>query len=514
MGSTRSPTRTVSRLRRPRDGARRRLSYVTRSPSRPSRIRAHVYGIPRPARARSHHGHAFGLEGPEEHAVAAGVVDGVEPDVRLEEAAQPRQARATAARPRRYAVHDERDEGDVGETVDEDVRPRPRREEVAHGVGVDRLVHEGQVAPHLVEDHGWPERRGLHRVAGRAAGRASPRGRSTTPSSHAARRTAASVGSTSPTASRTTSDGGPDHDRQAPTGSTRRRRTTKLGIVGAGAVGATLAYAALDAWRRAERRALRRQRRQGARRGARPQPRHPVRPDGARAGARTTSRSSPTPTSSSSRPAPSRSPASPGSTSPSRPSESCGRSCPRLVEVAPDAVHVMVTNPVDVVTYAALQVVGAAAGAALRLGHRPRLVAAALPARRAHRRRGPERARLRHRRARRLRAAAVVVGVDRLGAAAAVAHLGRAHRARRGGPQPHRDRRRAVGLPRHRGQGRDELRDRPRRHPDHRGGRSTTSAASCPSRRSSTTTTASATSACRCRRSSTPAGSATGSRCR
>ncbi|MCU1537885.1 MAG: malate dehydrogenase [Humibacillus sp.] len=31
---------------------------------------------------------------------------------------------------------------------------------------------------------------------------------------------------------------------------------------------------------------------------------------------------------------------------------------PRLVEVAPDAVHVIVTNPVDVVTYAALQVSG------------------------------------------------------------------------------------------------------------------------------------------------------------
>jgi len=31
---------------------------------------------------------------------------------------------------------------------------------------------------------------------------------------------------------------------------------------------------------------------------------------------------------------------------------------PRLVEVAPDAVHVMVTNPVDVVTYAALKVSG------------------------------------------------------------------------------------------------------------------------------------------------------------
>src|SRR6218665_3723218 len=31
---------------------------------------------------------------------------------------------------------------------------------------------------------------------------------------------------------------------------------------------------------------------------------------------------------------------------------------PKLVQVAPDAVYVMVTNPVDVVTYAALQVSG------------------------------------------------------------------------------------------------------------------------------------------------------------
>ena len=35
---------------------------------------------------------------------------------------------------------------------------------------------------------------------------------------------------------------------------------------------------------------------------------------------------------------------------------------PRLVEVAPDAVYVMVTNPVDVVTYAALKVSGLPAG--------------------------------------------------------------------------------------------------------------------------------------------------------
>src|SRR6478736_5119230 len=42
-------------------------------------------------------------------------------------------------------------------------RPSARREEVAHGAGVDRPVHEGQVAPHLVEDHGWPERGRRHR---------------------------------------------------------------------------------------------------------------------------------------------------------------------------------------------------------------------------------------------------------------------------------------------------------------------------------------------------------------
>ena len=188
---------------------------------------------------------------------------------------------------------------------------------------------------------------------------------------------------------------------------------------------------------------------------------------------------------------------------------------PRLVEVAPDAVHIMVTNPVDVVTYAALQVSGLppnqlfGSGTVLDSSRLRFLLAehTGVAAQSIH---------------------AYVVGehgdselplwssaVDRLGAAAPVARSRTASIALdEEAREPHRHRRRAVGLPHHRGQGRDELRDRPRRHPRHRGRRSTTSAASCRSRRCSTTTTASATSASRCRRSSMPAGSATASRCR
>ena len=46
----------------------------------------------------------------------------------------------------------------------------------------------------------------------------------------------------------------------------------------------------------------------------------------------------------------------------------------------PNAVYVMVTNPVDVVTYAALKISGPAADAAVRLRHGAGLLAAALPA--------------------------------------------------------------------------------------------------------------------------------------
>ena len=98
---------------------------------------------------------------------------------------------------------------------------------------------------------------------------------------------------------------------------------------------------------------------------------------------------------------------------------------PQLVQVAPHAVYVMVTNPVDVVTYAALQVSGLSVDAALRLGHRPRLLAPALPHLPVHRRRRAERARLHRRRARGQRAAAVGLGEHRLGPAARVAGPGR-----------------------------------------------------------------------------------------
>ena len=86
---------------------------------------------------------------------------------------------------------------------------------------------------------------------------------------------------------------------------------------------------------------------------------------------------------------------------------------PALVEVAPDAVYVMVTNPVDVVTYAALKISGLppsqlfGSGTVLDSSRLRYLIAQ-------HTRgRGAERARVHRRRARRHRAPAVGVGEHR-----------------------------------------------------------------------------------------------------
>ena len=82
------------------------------------------------------------------------------------------------------------------------------------------------------------------------------------------------------------------------------------------------------------------------------------------------------------------------------------------------------------------------------------------------------------------------------------------------GPRGHHPRGRRVGLPDHRGQGRDELRGRAGRLADHRGdpqGRGPGAAGLVAAR---PTTTASTTCACRCRRSSAPTASGSGSRSR
>ena len=86
---------------------------------------------------------------------------------------------------------------------------------------------------------------------------------------------------------------------------------------------------------------------------------------------------------------------------------------PPLIEVSPNAIYILVTNPVDVVTYAAIKASGMSRLADVRFRHRARLVAlrhqvavecdvAVL-----------ERPRLHRGRARRLRGGAVVVGDHR-----------------------------------------------------------------------------------------------------
>ena len=144
---------------------------------------------------------------------------------------------------------------------------------------------------------------------------------------------------------------------------------------------------------------------------------------------------------------------------------------PQLVEVAPDAVHIMVTNPVDVVTYAALQVSGLppnqlfGSGTVLDSSRLRFLLAehTGVAAQSIH---------------------AYVVGEHgdselplwssaSIGSVPLLQWRGerRRARARRADPRADRHRRRAVGLPHHRGQGRDELRHRPGRHPRPRGRR-------------------------------------------
>ena len=86
----------------------------------------------------------------------------------------------------------------------------------------------------------------------------------------------------------------------------------------------------------------------------------------------------------------------------------CRELVPTLVELAPDALVLVVTNPVDVVTYAALEFSGLPSQRVFGSGTVLDSSRLRLPDRGAHRRGGAERPRLHRRRARRLRDAAVV----------------------------------------------------------------------------------------------------------
>src|SRR5699024_3047740 len=139
-----------------------------------------------------------------------------------------------------------------------------------------------------------------------------------------------------------------------------------------------------------------------------------------------------------------------------------------LVAVSPDAIYVIVSNPCDVLTMLAQEASGLpaerifASGTTLdtsrlrweigRRGTRLRL----------------ERARDDRRRARRHRVPDVVQRQHRHGPAGGVDH-GRAAPLRPGDPRPDRRGRARRRLRRHPGQGGDELRDRPVEHADRRG---------------------------------------------
>ncbi len=119
-------------------------------------VALHAIAHPRPAvgdaetgaGAGDHRG-AVGVETEEDDPAAAGVVDGVEPHVGLEEGPQPRDG-VVAAEP--GTDHAERDEADVGAAL-EGVGPYARRHPVGHQPGVDRPVQERQVAPALAHQH-------------------------------------------------------------------------------------------------------------------------------------------------------------------------------------------------------------------------------------------------------------------------------------------------------------------------------------------------------------------------
>ena len=73
---------------------------------------------------------------------------------------------------------------------------------------------------------------------------------------------------------------------------------------------------------------------------------------------------------------------------------------PGLVKVAPNAIYMLITNPVDIATHVAQKISGLPAKPGLRLRHQPRLRPSALPDRAADRRQRQERARLHRRRTR------------------------------------------------------------------------------------------------------------------
>ena len=122
------PTRTTTRLlgRSPQPTQPGLVGHPGAGPAQPH---------PRPAVRRpdhgpdrGHRGRPVGVEAEEDDAATPGLVDGVEPDVGLEEGAEVGDRRTASEA---HADHPERHQPDVGAPL-EDVRPRPRRQQVRH----------------------------------------------------------------------------------------------------------------------------------------------------------------------------------------------------------------------------------------------------------------------------------------------------------------------------------------------------------------------------------------------
>ena len=175
---------------------------------------------------------------------------------------------------------------------------------------------------------------------------------------------------------------------------------------------------------------------------------------------------------------------------------------PQLLEVAPNAIYVIVTNPCDVLTVLAQEETGLpperifASGTVLdtsrlrwKLG-------------RARRGLDIERPRLHRRRARRHRVPAVVEGDDRHRADPRVGDADGHPRMTQDELDQIADRRAGCRLQGHPGQGRDELRDRPVERPHRRGDPQRRARRDAGLARCCATSTASTASRSRCRRSS------------
>ena len=103
------------------------------------------------------HRQAGGFQRAEQHTVAAGVIDRVQPDIGFGEGTEIGQRHEGADS---EIAHLKRHQRGVGHSIGEYIRAGSRREQVRDIGGTHRPMNEGQVFPPLVEKHRVGQRRG------------------------------------------------------------------------------------------------------------------------------------------------------------------------------------------------------------------------------------------------------------------------------------------------------------------------------------------------------------------